>query len=106
MALHDDVHYYLSRKNKSIAEAFRQQYRPADAHPRNRIHMERLNRFWHMHVGTVRGVDTVEIRGYLNNHVSQDQWIIDFVQYVVPFVIEHRLLLDHHIYDELPPWYE
>ncbi|MBH14172.1 MAG: hypothetical protein CMF37_14765 [Leeuwenhoekiella sp.] len=106
MALHDEVYYYLSRKNKAIAEAFRQQYNPTDAHPRSRTHLTRLNCFWHMHLGTVTNTDTVEIRSYLNDNVSQDQWIIDFVQYVVPFVIEHQLLLNHQIYDDLPPWHE
>ena len=61
MALHDEVYYYLSRKNKAIAEAFRQQYNPTDAHPRSRTHLTRLNCFWHMHLGTVTNTDTVVV---------------------------------------------
>ncbi len=106
MALHDEVYYYLSQKSKPIAEAFRHQYRPPDVHPRSRLAIINLNRFWHLHIGSVSGVDTVEIRGYLNDDASRDQWLLDFVQYVIPFIITHQLLIDHGFYDDRPPWKE
>jgi len=99
-SLIDAVHGIIHKNNPVIATTFITIFLA----PQGDVDAQHkaLNDFWRLHIG-MQDVDSIEIRGYLADDISVNDWIFYFEDKVLPFILHHNVL-NNEIYEKAAPW--